>query len=74
MPGVSGTDTPGLVPNALGNPNLKPERSTEREIGFETRLFGSRVNFDYTYYNNLTKDALIDQPIAAVVAAGSASA
>ena len=29
------------------------------------KLFGSRVNLDATYYNNLTKDALIAQPIAA---------
>ncbi|MEP6619965.1 MAG: SusC/RagA family TonB-linked outer membrane protein [bacterium] len=62
---VNGTDTPGLVASALGNPNLKPERSTEREMGFEMKLFGSRVNLDATYYNNLTKDALIQVPIAA---------
>lgn len=62
---TAGSDTPGLVANALGNPALKPERSTEREFGFETKLFGSRVNLDATYYNNVTKDALIAQPIAA---------
>ena len=62
---TNGADTPGLVANALGNPSLKPERSTERELGFEMKLFGSRVNLDATYYNNLTKDALIAQPIAA---------
>jgi TonB-linked SusC/RagA family outer membrane protein len=63
--GTTGVDAPGLVSSALGNPFLKPERSTEREVGFETKLFGSRINFDYTYYNNVTKDALIDLPIAA---------
>jgi TonB-linked SusC/RagA family outer membrane protein len=62
---TSGTDTPGLVANALGNPDLKPERSTEREMGFETRLFSNKVNFDFTYYNKLTKDALYNKPIAA---------
>ncbi|MEO5813859.1 MAG: SusC/RagA family TonB-linked outer membrane protein [Gemmatimonadaceae bacterium] len=62
---VVGVDAPGLVASALGNPLLKPERSTEREFGFETKLFGSRLNFDYTYYNNVTKDALVDLPIAA---------
>src|SRR5690349_23662992 len=36
------TDTPALLASALGNPNLKPERSTEREVGFESRLFNSR--------------------------------
>ncbi len=63
--GVTGQDSPGLVASALGNPNLKPERSTERELGFEAKVFGSRLNFDYTYYNNLTKDALVNLPIAA---------
>jgi TonB-linked SusC/RagA family outer membrane protein len=62
--GVVGTDAPGLLATALGNPELRPERSTEREMGFDTKLFQSRVNFEFTYYNNLTKDALIDQPIA----------
>lgn len=57
-------DTPALLASALGNPNLKPERSTEREFGFESRLFNSRLNLDFTYYNNVTKDALISQPIA----------
>ena len=61
---ASGTDSPGLLAAALGNPALKPERSTEREMGFESRMFGSRLNFDYTYYNNVTNDALINVPIA----------
>ena len=68
---TTGIDSPGLVASALGNPDLKPERSTEREMGFETRLFASKINLDVTYYNNLTKDALIDQPIAA--SSGSSS-
>jgi outer membrane receptor protein involved in Fe transport len=59
------TDTPALLASALGNPKLQPERSTETELGFESRLFNSRFNLDFTYYNNLTKDALISQPIAA---------
>ena len=36
---------------ALGNPNLKPEKSTESEMGFESRLFNNKVNLDFTYYN-----------------------
>ncbi len=61
----SATDTPGLIADFLGNPDLKPERSAEFEGGFETRLFSNRVNFDFTYYNKKTRDALINQPIAA---------
>ncbi|HET9010692.1 MAG TPA: TonB-dependent receptor, partial [Gemmatimonadaceae bacterium] len=56
---------------ALGNPDLKPERSTERELGFESRMFDSRLNVEATYYNNVTKDALISQPIAASSGASS---
>jgi len=56
--------TTGLQESALGNPNLKPERSGELETGFETRLFGNRVNLDVTYYNKKTKDALVSLPIA----------
>lgn len=61
---ATGADTPGLIANSLGNPALKPERSSEFEGGFETDLFTSRVNLDFTYYNKKTKDALIAQPIA----------
>jgi hypothetical protein len=67
---ATGTDSPGIRADSIGNPNLKPERSAEREMGFETRLF-NRVNVDFTYYNNTTKDALISQPIAA--SAGAAA-
>ena len=31
----------GLVPSSFGNPQLKPERSTELELGFETSLLRS---------------------------------
>jgi TonB-linked SusC/RagA family outer membrane protein len=68
---ISGTDTPGLLASALGNPDLKPERSTEREMGFETRMFDSRFSLEATYYNNVTKDALINQPIAGSSGASS---
>jgi len=62
---ASGEDVPGLIADRLGNPDLRPEKSAEFEGGFETRWFSNRVNFDFTYYNKKTRDALIDQPIAA---------
>jgi len=61
---ASGADTPALLANLLGNPNLKPETSAELEGGFEARLFDNRATVDFTYYNKKTKDALISQPIA----------
>jgi TonB-linked SusC/RagA family outer membrane protein len=60
---LTGVDNPGLLADSLGNADLKPERSTEREMGFEARFF-DRFTLDATYYNNVTKDALIQQPIA----------
>ena len=61
---TTGTDTPGLRANALGNPNLKPELSVETEAGFEARVLNNRVNIDVTYYSKQTRDALISQNIA----------
>jgi len=56
---VQNTDLPIITQAALGNDNLKPERSGEHEMGFETQLFSQRVSFDFTYYSKITQDALI---------------
>ncbi len=45
--------------SSFGNPDLKPERGTEIEAGFEGSMFNRRVNVDFTYYNKKTKDALL---------------
>jgi TonB-linked SusC/RagA family outer membrane protein len=58
-PNVRGTDQPGAVYSAVGNTDLKPERTTEIEAGFETKFFSNRGSVDFTYYNKRTKDALI---------------
>jgi TonB-linked SusC/RagA family outer membrane protein len=61
---IASTDISGLRSNLLGNALLKPERSAEFEAGFDARFLNSRVNFEATYYNKLSKDALIDQTLA----------
>ena len=61
---IAGADIGGLRSNLLGNSELKPERSTEVETGFDARFFNSRVNLELTYYNKMSKDALIDQTLA----------
>ncbi len=68
---VRGADTPGVVFSALGNSDLKPERTTESEAGFEVRLFKGLVNVDGTYYSKRTQDALISAIVAP--SAGAAS-
>ena len=49
---------------SLGNPDLKPERSRELELGFDASMFDSRLSVEFTYYNKLTKDALVRRNIA----------
>ena len=61
---IAGADIGGLRSDRLGNSKLKPERSTEIETGFDARFFNSRVNLELTYYNKMSKDALIDQTLA----------
>ncbi len=48
----------------LGNPNIRPEVTTEYEIGAEFNLFNSRLKLDVAYYNKTTEDQIIsiDQP------------
>ncbi|MGQ0648488.1 MAG: SusC/RagA family TonB-linked outer membrane protein [Gemmatimonadaceae bacterium] len=61
---IADLEVSGLRSNQLGNADLKPERSTEFEIGVDSRLFSSRVNWEATYYRKQTKDALVAMPIA----------
>ena len=61
---IAAVDASGLRSNQLGNADLKPERSTEFEIGLDSRLLTSRVNWEVTYYRKQTKDALVSMPIA----------
>ncbi|TVQ16005.1 MAG: TonB-dependent receptor, partial [Balneolaceae bacterium] len=60
----NGTSVSALQYVTFGNPDLKPERGSEIEIGFDIAMFRSRVELEATYYNTTTKDALISVPIA----------
>jgi TonB-linked SusC/RagA family outer membrane protein len=55
---------PGLQPDNLGNPNLKPEINTEREVGMEIGLINDRVGLEATYYRRTTTDALYARQFA----------
>jgi hypothetical protein len=52
------------VNTALGNPNVKPERKTETEFGFDTRGFNGRLGFEYTYFNSKITDLFLQRPLA----------
>jgi hypothetical protein len=62
-PSVGAADQPGLVPNQFGNPQLKPEKSQELELGFETTLLKGRADVSYTHYSRKITDAIVNSPI-----------
>lgn len=53
-------NTPGLTKsNTLGNNDLRPEITTESEVGISANFFDNRLRFDGTFYNKVTKDQII---------------
>ena len=62
---ISATSTAaGAVPGNPGNTNLKAERGTEFEAGADWSMFRNRVNFELTGYIKVTKDLLLQVPLA----------
>jgi TonB-linked SusC/RagA family outer membrane protein len=53
----------GVTPGTLGNPNLKPERGKETELGFEANAF-NRLSLNFTYFNKHTYDEIVSQAVA----------
>ncbi len=54
-----------------GNPDLKPERTSTVELGFDASLFDSRLGLDFTWYDATTTDALFFVPEQPVTGAGT---
>jgi TonB-linked SusC/RagA family outer membrane protein len=69
---VEGLDTPSVIDSAVGNVTLKPERTTELELGFDLGLFANRVNFEFTYYDKNARDALVNRLLPPSLGAASA--
>ncbi|MEO6526832.1 MAG: SusC/RagA family TonB-linked outer membrane protein [Gemmatimonadaceae bacterium] len=56
---TQGTATnPALRTSSIGNPDLKPERGTELEVGFDLGMFQDRLGAEFTFYNKTTDDML----------------
>lgn len=56
---------PAVIPSNLGNADLKPEVSVERELGVELGLLEGRLSLALTYFNQYTKDAIVARQFAA---------
>lgn len=56
---TGGSTVPALTLTDIErNPDLKPERTNELEVGLDVRLFGGRVTLDATYYDKRSKDQI----------------
>lgn len=62
--GEDGGITANQVAGFKANPNLKPELLTEYELGFESKFFSNRVSLDFTYFNRVTKDLIVREPLS----------
>ena len=57
---VQGQDVPAFTVGGAGNSTLKPEKSTEREVGFDLGVWQDRFGLEYTHYNKITHDELVN--------------
>lgn len=60
---VDGVATSGGHISAVGNPDLKPERQSEVEVGADAEALARRVKMEITYYHRVSHDALINRPL-----------
>ena len=64
-----GTDSRVAVPNTLPNPDLKPEITSEYELGTEMKVFNNRLGVNLSYYNRRTRNQII--PLSRSAATGA---
>ena len=60
---IGGLPAYGL-PATIGNPNIKPERLNELEIGLDGGFIQQRVRLEATYYNRKLTDLLVRPQLA----------
>ncbi|HKH90763.1 MAG TPA: TonB-dependent receptor, partial [Gemmatimonadaceae bacterium] len=57
-------DAPAVTPLSAGNPDLRPERGQELELGFDAAALGDRLSLELTYYRKHTLDAIVPRELA----------
>ena len=61
---VDGQNEPGFSVGGAGNPELRPEITTEWEMGVDLGLFRDRVALEATYFRKTSRDAFVARPLA----------
>jgi hypothetical protein len=62
--GINGQGALGTL-TQLGNPDLKPERNRETELGLDLALLNSRADMSATYYDKRGSDLILASPVDA---------
>ena len=58
-------------PTTVGNPGIRPESTTQQEIGLELGLFKRKVTFEGAYYSKRSFDQIIYAPASGVTGVNS---
>ncbi len=67
---IGGNNAIGAA-GALGNPNIEPERNREIEGGFDASFLGDRVGLEFTAFNRVIDNLLLNAPLAPSSGVGS---
>ena len=62
---------PFTLSSERGNPDLKEERKSEWEIGFDGRFFNDKISLSATYYQNKIVDGILSLPTVPSTGFGS---
>ncbi len=54
----------GAVGNTVPNPNLRPMRTAEKEMGLELKMFKNRIGIDLSVYEKITTDQIVSAQIS----------
>ncbi len=57
--------------NVINNPNLKPEFTTEYEVGTDLRFLNDRIGLEFTYFSNKNTDQILPLEISNTTGATS---
>lgn len=53
----------GVTPDNPGNRDLRPERSSELELGFDAGFLNDRLGVELTYFHKTTTDLVLEQEL-----------
>jgi len=59
---VNGTNA-FIATSVLGSGTLRPEMTSEAEVGLNLQFFNGRLGLDATYYHRITKDQIFTLPV-----------